>query len=61
MIVSFQQFSLPPVTASFSLTVTLARKIPAFLILKPGFKWQVGYSGMGLDFSNLYSCNKLKD
>lgn len=62
MIVSSQQFIFfSPVTAGFSLTITVARKILAFLTLKPAFKWQVGYIGMGLNFSNLYSSNKFKD
>lgn len=50
-----------PVTAGFSLTITVARKILAFLILKPAFKWQAGCNGMRLNFSNLYSSNKVKD
>lgn len=47
MIVSSQQFIFfHPVTAGFSLTIIVARKILASLILKPAFKWQVGCNGM---------------
>ena len=50
-----------PVTAGFSLTLRVASKILAFLILKPAFKWQVGRNGMRLNFSTLYSGNQVKD
>lgn len=62
MIVSSQQFLFfSPVTAGFSLTIIVARKILAFFTLKPAFKWQVGCNGMRLNFSNLNSSNKFKD
>lgn len=43
MIVSSQQFVVvffpPSVTAGFSLTIIVARKILAVLTLKPAFQW----------------------
>lgn len=55
------RFFFPPVTAGFSLTLRVASKILAFLILKPAFKWQVGYDGMRLNFSSPYSGDQVKD